>query len=377
MKNSIVNKVFIDPTVISGFTLEQWDVLLRQLKTSNLTGSFFEILKEQNLTKFIPEKVQWHFNAIENVTKQHLLSVRFEILELQNRLAVRGFPIVLLKGGAYVASGLIAHRGRLFSDIDIMVPKQALNEVENILKKQGWGPTHLNEYDQKYYREWSHELPPLQHYKRRTVLDIHYTIIPPTASPKPSDKQLLADAIPVEGYEEIYTLSPLDMVIHSATHLFYDGELDHGLRDIVDLHNLITEFSANNDHFWVELIERAKNLELSTPVFYALRYIKLLLKHPVPDSILIKSQQLSGIGTFKKYLMDIFFTRALQPDHKTASDWLTGFARWFLFVRSHYIKMPLYMLVPHLIYKGTIAKHKEQKETNEFQKQKDFFAQLK
>jgi hypothetical protein len=34
------------------------------------------------------------------------------------------------------------------------------------------------------------------------------------------------------------------MVLHSATHLFYDGELNHGLRDLVDLDDLLRHFSG-------------------------------------------------------------------------------------------------------------------------------------
>ncbi|UUZ51357.1 hypothetical protein LP420_18985 [Massilia sp. B-10] len=43
------------------------------------------------------------------------------------------------------------------------------------------------------------------------------------------------------------------MVIHSATHLFYDGEFDKGLRDLLDLHRLLTEFGATPG-FWQVLL---------------------------------------------------------------------------------------------------------------------------
>ena len=39
-------------------------------------------------------------------------------------------------------------------------------------------------------------------------------------------------------------LAPEDMVLHSATHLFNEGEFDRGLRDLNDLDLLLREFGA-------------------------------------------------------------------------------------------------------------------------------------
>jgi hypothetical protein len=30
----------------------------------------------------------------------------------------------------------------------------------------GWAATHHDAYDQRYYRQWMHELPPMQPYAR-------------------------------------------------------------------------------------------------------------------------------------------------------------------------------------------------------------------
>ena len=38
--------------------------------------------------------------------------------------------MVLLKGSAYAAAGLRLRAGRLFGDVDILVPEEALGEVE-------------------------------------------------------------------------------------------------------------------------------------------------------------------------------------------------------------------------------------------------------
>jgi hypothetical protein len=50
--------------------------------------------------------------------------------------------------------------------------------------------------------------------------------------------------------------------------------------------------------------------------------------------------------------MDALFLRALMPDHESCNDRWTGLARWLLFVRSHWLKMPVYLMVPHLLRKA-------------------------
>lgn len=71
--------------------------------------------------------------------------MRFEVQQVQRALADTGLALILLKGTAYVAAGLPAARGRLFSDIDILVPKTALADVESLLILHGWASSHHDE----------------------------------------------------------------------------------------------------------------------------------------------------------------------------------------------------------------------------------------
>jgi hypothetical protein len=41
-----------------------------------------------------------------------------------------------------------------------------------------------------------------------------------------------------------------------------------------------------------------------------------------------------------------------MPDHESCNDRWTGLARWLLFVRSHWLKMPVHLMVPHLLRKA-------------------------
>ena len=53
----------------------------------------------------------------------------------------------------------------------------SLIAISTALMLAGYVTTHLDPYDQRYYRRWRHELPPMQHVKRLTVLDVHHNLV--------------------------------------------------------------------------------------------------------------------------------------------------------------------------------------------------------
>ena len=138
-------------------------------------------------------------------------------------------------------------------------------------------------YDQRYYRRWMHEIPPLQTCQRATVIDVHHAILPDTARYHPDSAKLRSRAVAVEGLPGVYVLASEDRILHSATHLFHDGELPHGLRDLTDLDLLLREAAASpaSGH---ALSARADELQLSRSSFLCPAVSGRSLDTPVPDS---------------------------------------------------------------------------------------------
>ena len=60
--------------------------------------------------------------------------------------------------------------------------------------------THHSAYDQRYYREWMHELPPLLHVRRQTALDVHHAIAPETARGSAIDSKACAEAAHYDAF---------------------------------------------------------------------------------------------------------------------------------------------------------------------------------
>ena len=334
-------------------SLADWDLLLRQARQANLLARLCYLVDLHRLMETVPPQARRHLEWSRVVAERHTQAVQWEVRQIREALAHVGVPLILLKGAAYVAAKLPAAEGRLFSDIDIIVPKNSLNAVEAALMLHGWAATHHDDYDQRYYRTWMHELPPMMHVNRMTVIDVHHAILPETASLHPDSDKLRSAARPIAGDENLKVFSPVDMVLHSATHLFHDGELENGLRDLLDIDSLLRHF----DHlpsFWPDLVERAVELDLTRPLFYTLRYAVSLLNSPIPADALAAAR-VGRPDRLTLGLIDTLFSRALMPPHPSCSDWLTGLARKMLYVRANWLRMPPLLLSRHLLHKAFIS----------------------
>jgi hypothetical protein len=352
--SNLIASVVAEPGCVSRFRLAEWDLLIRQARHSNLLARVHTHLQNHGQMTLVPEEAARHLNWASTLASRHADLVRLEIEEIHRALAPLGGPVVLLKGAAYLAAGLPAGRGRVFTDIDILVRRPDLERSEKALQKQGWATTHLNRYDQKYYRKWMHELPPMKHTVRKSLVDVHHGILPPTSRLSPSAEKLFSAIVPVAGWDGLYTLSREDMVLHSACHLFHDGEFEHGLRDLVDMDALLREF-AREAGYWEKLVDRALDMDLIRPLFYALTYCRSLLDTPVPEQTLQRVRDEARVPSPVLDLMDNLLRRGLSPAHHSCEDRFTGLAHWLLYVRSHYLRMPFHLLLPHLAHQAFVV----------------------
>ena len=231
----------------------------------------------------------------------------WEVEMARRALAPLGVPVVLLKGSAFLAAGLAAGQGRLVGDLDILVPRDRLDEVESAVLAAGWEWLKSDAYDDHYYRTWMHELPPMIHRDRDAMIDVHHTILPLTARSKPDAQGLLEGSIGlVDGLrlgpkidwidqfkksDAIRVLSPEAMVVHAAAHLFADGDLSGGLRNLWDIDRLIREFSAGDPFFILSVIEEEWRQNLYPHVRRALRLSAQIFDTPLQSCEPLNTEQ--------------------------------------------------------------------------------------
>ena len=338
------------PQQLPGLTLAGWDVLVRQARRAGLLARIACMLEAQGSLDEVPDAPRAHLKAAMTLAEaQHAEALR-ELDCIHTALAPTGVRPVLLKGAAYVAGGLLPAMGRVFSDIDIMVPKDRLAEVEAALMSQGWATTHHSAYDQRYYRQWMHELPPMSHLKRGSTLDVHHNILPLTVRRPPDADRLLMQSQPVPGADGLRMLGRADMVLHSMTHLFHNDDLSHGLRDLSDLDLLLRAF-ADDTSLWSQLVERAQVLHLQRPLAYGLWATRELLGTPVPDAALVQAGQAAALDVMTEPMRSLW-RRALRTPHADAALPGQALAVLLLYVRAHWLRMPPLQLAYHLGYKA-------------------------
>jgi hypothetical protein len=184
--------------------------------------------------------------------------------------------------------------GRVFADVDLMTTEQRLPDVEARLNARGWRTATLTPYDQNYYRNWTHELPPLVHEEREMEIDLHHNVLPRTARQKPDALKLIERSRRLSDSSRYRVLADEDIVLHAMTHLMSADDLADKLRELVDIGDLLAHFSTHDNSFWTRLIERAPEMDLQRPVYYSLRYLRLLLGTDLPGAVLDEARASSS-----------------------------------------------------------------------------------
>jgi Uncharacterised nucleotidyltransferase len=341
------------PAAVPAMPLATLDTLVRQARRTNLLAKFAYRLEGEGLLDKVPAAPRAHFLAARIFADKHRRDVHFEIRCLERALAPFD-KLILLKGAAYAAADLPAARGRVFSDIDVMVPKARIGEAETALRNHGWTARAVNAYDDRYYRTWMHQIPPLSHFRRETVIDVHHTIVPETARTPVAAEKLFDAAIRLPDSPNMHVLAPADMVLHSAVHLFDGGEFNIGPRDLSDLHDLFTHFGATAG-FWPALWLRAQETGLTRSLYLAVHFTRALLGTEVPTALLADLDAYRRAHPALGLLLPLM-ARGVQPPHRSAEGGVTALARWLLYVRGHYQRMPLRLLIPHLVRKAIVAR---------------------
>jgi hypothetical protein len=313
----VLARALADPASVIGLDAGGWTALLTMARAEQLIGTLAQRLDGLH----VPGAVKSILADARDAAEQGRRAALWEAEMARRALAEIDCPVVLLKGTAFVAAGLSAGQGRSIGDLDILVPRRALDAVEAALLAAGWEWVKPDPYDDAYYRRWMHELPPLIHRERDRMIDVHHTILPLTARITPDADALIDGSVPLEN--GLRTLSPNGMIVHAAAHLLADGDLAGGLRNLWDIRCLVDEFGTDG------LDAEALGHGLQREVSRSLRLVAALF------------------GDDTAHGIDRFYIRRL-----TARDgWgrpTRPFTRLAFYVRSHWLRMPPAMLARHL-----------------------------
>lgn len=318
MSATLLVQVLRDPAQAGRLDADGWNRLLAAARAERLIGTLAYRLDDVAM----PNAVRPILTDAKRDTAREAQQALWEADRAAE--ALRGLDVkpVLLKGTAYVAADLRAGQGRFIGDLDILVLRDAMPAVERALIAAGWEWVKEDPYDDAYYRQWMHELPPMIHVERDRMIDVHHTVLPLTARQTPDAAAMIADAVPIAN--GLYVLSTEDRIVHSVAHMLADGDMQGGLRNLWDIHCLFPDADPT------ALEARATRHGLASHVRQARRLAGAIYgdgAHLTLWDRLVRARLLArnGWGQESRKLLVFAF-----------------------YIRSHWLRMPPLMLLRHL-----------------------------
>src|SRR5262245_42406780 len=122
-----------DTSAVRRLTDEEWDVLVRAARASRLLGTLHARMERTGMLAALPAEVRQQIGSDRVLCDYRRQMVFWELNRVARTLAPLGVTIVLLKGAAYLTQNLVCAEGRLLSDVDLLVPRSRLQEVEHTL----------------------------------------------------------------------------------------------------------------------------------------------------------------------------------------------------------------------------------------------------
>jgi hypothetical protein len=350
--NQQLAQILVEPDKAIKLSLDNWAKLILILRESKLLASLYHSSMAQGCFADYPNYAQKHLYASSIHAQRQRAQVLFESEKLSHLLKTISVEPIFLKGANYILRDSNNSHGRIVSDIDILVKKDELYRVEEKLKSELWQSEKLSDYDDKYYRKWAHEIPPLFHLLRHTVLDVHHNLYLPISGRSPKVELFLTNKTVCEN--GCYVLGPAESVLHSIIHLFMNEDFTNAFRDLFDLHLLINEYE--NKEFWQQLLSLAHDTKFEKELYYCLALlIKIYSVEKQPIFEALESKYDSKANSF--FIQHILFN-AITPKHTLLDGFCTKLARALVFFKGHWLKMPFHILITHLAiksYLGTVG----------------------
>jgi hypothetical protein len=313
-----------------------------------MLATFAAIVDERDI-QINSSYAQKHLQSASIYAKRQAQQVLHEACLLNSDLNEINVAPIFLKGAAYVISNDKNAFGRLMSDIDILVNKSSLPSVEKQLKKCGWHEKKVSSYDDKYYRRWSHEIPPFYHQRTGATLDVHHTLIPPITG-----KQLPVSKIinKTEYFGELRCLCIEWKLIHCIIHFFYNEDYDKPFRDFWDIKCLVD--IACKEERMESVCRIAEEHGFKDELTCSLYFLQIKYNKPYYSNL----EMTLNISFCQKIFVRNILTPVVVLRHNLIDSKMTRVCSFIMVVRGHFKKMPIKILLPHAcvkIWRGIVG----------------------
>ena len=340
-----------NPEIVKTISVGEWNILISQSRFHDLIPFIYQIINDHGLYDEVPDPIKDLLTGYKVRLAYQQTLFLWESSKLNELIINTEYPVILLKGMAYLEGKLGTYQSRGFADIDLLVPEIHFKNFETLLLKNGWEFRELNDYDDHYYREWSHASPPMKQKQSGVELDLHHHISSPLSDIK-IDNKLLFNNIQLIHQSNFYRLSDLDVILHCANHFIYFDDVNGKLKDLLLIYYLLIQFESSD--IWTQLYQRSLELGLTKTLYYMTRLLECYFKIEPPITIKNKINY-SAKGVLKHLVFDLL-KYCIAP--KNPDGLLIKIMSVLLLIRYQWTRYPLKILLVHLIKKHLIVRIK-------------------
>lgn len=349
MKNPVnkILEIVEDSACVTRFSSSDWNLLISQARLYDLIPFVYHEISDMGHIQCVPVEILQLMDGY--VTRlEYLKTLYLWDLKQIEKLAVEfNVQVIVLKGMAYLIGELGIYKSRNFADIDLLVKGDDFKFFEKKLTSHGWHFKELNDYDDHYYREWSHASPPMTNILTGLELDLHHHISSPISDIKVDTQCLLDKALEVKG-STLFRLSDEDVILHCANHFIYFDDVHGKFKDILHIHYMIKQ--NPEEDIWLRLYQRAQVLGLESTLFYMVGLLEHFFK--VEPAVQIREWQSNFSKNPKKLVLLYLLKYCLSAERVDSVKYKLMTS--LLVVRYQWTRYPLNILMTHLVKKHLI-----------------------
>ena len=283
-----------------------WDDLLQQSDRHRITPLFYHRLRTYHPDIPIPPNIMQRLrqayldNAARNLRLYHNLCMVLKILRRDS------IPVIVLKG-AHLAEFVYGNRAhRFMGDLDLLIRKDDLMRVDELLLEMGCTPTANNRVVGKDNNEFVYIMP-----KRDVSLEIHWSILSP----------MFPFAVDTEGQWErsrpvriagvdAAVFCPEDLLLHICLHAGCTHGFEPGLKLFCDVSELLQHGGEGMD--WGLVKRRTCEWGVGKCVYLTLRLTREFLGVALPEGLMEALKPSDYDERFVALARDQIFSRRLR-----------------------------------------------------------------
>lgn len=322
--------------LLEGGTLN-WGYILDEANYHRLNALLYYNLQSEGLMRFLPEKISSSLEKKNYAIAFSNLKLSRELKRLLGIFSEKRIESIVLKGpvldeGIYPQKGL-----RPFADMDILIHREDLTQVEEILSREGYViPEGI--LPERFYRQFHFEIPFINEAKGKIYLEIHWDLLPRWRLHSPDVFEVWKRREFLGGEKALYSLCPEDMIIYLCGHLDLHAYMNRyhyasaNIRDYIfkrlsgnrliwfsDLWAAIGFFTERIN--WGRLVERTKRWGLNSAVYANLAVMEKLFSSGAP-------QLKSNLAVYRKELETV----SLAPISNRVKKGLVSFSEKLCFL---------------------------------------------